>query len=159
VNPRTPSRKSPLAEAVILFGLGDVTFAISAKDVDEIREKAGLLAAGDSAPSTCVKAKLVREGKTHWVIEGSEHFRMPASRSSKVLVLRNTNTAVLVDRIDRMAEIAGVVPLPQAFHGQEREWYRGLAIFDDKVPVRAVPVVNARAFAVSVETGVQKASV
>jgi hypothetical protein len=49
---------------------------------------------------------------------------------------------VLVDSIDRMAEIAAVKPLPRAFHGDERCWYRGLALIGE----RAVPVVDPAAF-------------
>jgi chemotaxis signal transduction protein len=146
---RTParSRKAVQSESVILFGLGAITFAIPAREVDEIRDLAGLIPAGVNAPSRNVKSRLVREGKTHWVIDGNEHFRMPASRSTRLLVLRNVPTAVLVDSIDRMAEIAVVLALPHAFQGDERSWYRGLAILQENATARAVPLVNAESFA------------
>ena len=51
-------------------------------------------------------------------------------------------TAGLVDSTDRMAEISVLHALPQAFSGEERKWYRGLAVLDDNV----VPVVNHKAF-------------
>lgn len=138
-----PTRKARHIEPVILFGVGTVTFAISANDVDEIRDMSGLAPAGITAPSAKVRFRLVREGKTYWVIDASEHFRMPASKVSRVLVLRNTNTAVLVERIDKMAEISNVVQLPKAFSGAERSWYSGLAILTDGANPRAVPVVNS----------------
>jgi hypothetical protein len=47
-----------------------------------------------------------------------------------------------VDRIDRMAEISAVHPLPLAFAGEERRWYRGLAHLDDVV----IPVVQPGGF-------------
>jgi chemotaxis signal transduction protein len=50
--------------------------------------------------------------------------------------------AVLVDRIERMAEIAAIHPLPHAFSGRERVWYRGLAYLDDQV----IPVMNPKGF-------------
>jgi len=56
------------------------------------------------------------------------------------LILRQFRAALLVDRIDRMAEIPGVYPLPLAFTGDERGWYRGLAYLDDTV----IPVVEPR---------------
>jgi chemotaxis signal transduction protein len=146
MRPPTPSRKAEHAERVILFGLGAVTFAISATEVDEIRDLTGLFPPGVNAPSRKIKSRLLREGKTYWVIEGSEHFRMASSPSSRVLVLRNTNTAVLVDRIDRMADIGAILPLPRTFQGEERAWYRGLAILDESTIQRAVPVVNADSF-------------
>lgn len=116
----------------------------------------GLIPAAVTAPSQKVRFRLVREGKTYWVIEASEHFRMATSRSSRVLVLRNANTAVLVERIDRMAEIGVILPLPRTFHGEERNWYRGLAILDGSSHPVAVPVVNADSFtsAMKAEAGV-----
>jgi hypothetical protein len=49
---------------------------------------------------------------------------------------------VLVDRIERMAEIPAVYALPQAFSGAERRWYRGLAFVDDVV----IPVIQPAGF-------------
>jgi hypothetical protein len=58
------------------------------------------------------------------------------------MILRLAATAVLVDSTDRMAAISVLHALPQAFSGEERKWYRGLAMFDDDV----VPVVNHLSF-------------
>jgi chemotaxis signal transduction protein len=145
VNTRVPIRKSAHTDPAILFGLGGVTFAINAKEVDEIRDTGGLVPPGADAPSPKVRFRLTRDRKTYWVIEASEHFHMPQSRSARVLVLRNANVAVLVDKIDRMTEIGSIVPLPRAFRGEERGWYRGLAILGDSLAV-AVPVVDPQSF-------------
>jgi len=57
-------------------------------------------------------------------------------------MLRQIRTAVLVDKIERMAEIAGIHALPRAFGGAERQWYRGLAYLEDQV----IPVINPTGF-------------
>ena len=56
--------------------------------------------------------------------------------------MRELRAAVLVDRIERMVEIAAVYPLPGAFQGEERQWYRGLAYLDDCV----IPVLQPSGF-------------
>jgi hypothetical protein len=50
--------------------------------------------------------------------------------------------AVLVDKIERMAEINSVHALPRAFIGDERRWYRGLAYLEDHV----IPVIEPTGF-------------
>ena len=60
----------------------------------------------------------------------------------RVLILRNTSTAVLVDSTDRMTDISVLHALPRAFTRDERIWYRGLAVVNGEV----VPVVNPGAF-------------
>src|SRR5947209_9666718 len=81
-----------------------------------------------------VKFTLVREKKdrekTYFVVDANSHFRVPASKSSRVLVMRNSPVALVVDGIDRMMQIAAVIEMPQAFTGEERNWYRGLALMD-----------------------------
>jgi chemotaxis signal transduction protein len=67
---------------------------------------------------------------------------LPVTRPALVLILRQFRAALLVDRIDRMAEISAVHPLPLAFNGEERRWYRGLAYLDDSV----IPVVEPTGF-------------
>jgi hypothetical protein len=49
---------------------------------------------------------------------------------------------VLVDHTDRIIEIASLHALPRSFQGEERQWYRGLAMIDGRV----VPVVEPSAF-------------
>jgi chemotaxis protein histidine kinase CheA len=67
---------------------------------------------------------------------------MLPSKVARLLVLRNHPVAVTADSIDRMTDISVVQPLPTAFRGLERTWYRGLAVLDGSV----VPVVNPAAF-------------
>jgi hypothetical protein len=70
------------------------------------------------------------------------HFGLDVTRPTLVLMLRQLRTAVLVDRIERMAEISALHPLPRAFIGDERNWYRGLAYLDDLV----IPVIRPAGF-------------
>jgi chemotaxis signal transduction protein len=56
--------------------------------------------------------------------------------------MRQLRVGVLVDRIERMEEILAVHPLPRAFTGEERRWYRGLTYLDDHV----IPVISPSGF-------------
>jgi hypothetical protein len=75
-------------------------------------------------------------------VNAGAHFGLRVTRPALVLVLRQLRAALLVDRIERMAEVSAVYPLPQAFTGAERRWYRGLAYLDDVV----IPVVEPTGF-------------
>jgi chemotaxis signal transduction protein len=135
-------------EDVILFSIADMTFAIAAGSVDEIRNRDGLspFRASFAANLTKVTNTLVREKKdphkTYFVVNGESHFGLSGAKLGRVMVLRGSVTAVLVDNIDRMAQISAVHALPHAFNGRERDWYRGLAICDGRV----VPVIREDAF-------------
>lgn len=132
-------------EAVILFAVGANTFAIPAGEVDEIRELHELRSIADYTARTevaKVKSTLVRERKTYFVVEAGEHFQLESSKPSRVMILRNSRAAIAVDSIDRIVELAHLLPLPHAFHGEERRWYRGLALLGDNV----VAVVESTAF-------------
>lgn len=131
-------------EDVIVFTIGEFRFAIAAGAVSEIRNTAGLQrlrATGDKMPVQ-VEYTLERDGITHFVVNGARHFYLPLGKSTRVLVLRHTPAAVLVDSTDRMMEISTLHALPLAFDHEERQWYRGLAVLNDE----AVPVVNPAAF-------------
>lgn len=144
-------------EAMILFAVGGTTFAIAAADVDEIRDTSGLeaLPASHLGPKFAkFKHTLQREGRTYFVVDANTHFRVLPTGHSRLLVLRGSPAAVLVDAIDRMTEIAVIHPLPKSFTGDEREWYRGLAVLKEDV----VPVVDATAFLTKAESTVLKAS-
>lgn len=137
-------------EAMILFAVGPFTFAIPATDVDEIRDLHDLKSVVDKTTRTevaKVKSTLVRERKTYYVVDANAHFRLEPSKTNRVLVLRKSQTAISVDSIDRIIDVAAVVPLPHAFHGEERRWYRGIALLEDAV----VPVVSSAAFLSSAE--------
>jgi hypothetical protein len=132
-------------EGVILFSVAGYKFAIAAGAVKEIRGMEGLHAftlGGISARVNKLKYTLERGGATYFVVEANAHFHLSPSTPGRVLVLRNLSTAVLVDSTDRMTEISALHALPRAFTGEEREWYRGLAVVGGEV----VPVVNPGSF-------------
>jgi chemotaxis signal transduction protein len=135
----------PAREDVIVFAVGGFKFAIAAGAVKEIRGMDDLHAftlGGISAQIAKLKYTLERSGITYFVVDAAQHFQLPASRATRVLVLRHTPTGVLVDSTDRIMEISALHALPPAFTHEERGWYRGLAIVNGAV----VPVVNHNAF-------------
>lgn len=132
-------------EDVIVFAVGGYKLAIAAGAVKEIRGMEGLhpfTLGGISAQIAKLKYTLERNGSTYFVIDAARHFRLPASKVSRVMVLRNMPTAVLVDSTDRIMEISALHALPPAFTHEERGWYRGLAVVNGQV----VPIVNHSAF-------------
>jgi chemotaxis signal transduction protein len=139
----TPAPKAQ--EGVILFSVAGYKFAIAAGAVKEIRGMQGLHAftlGGISTRVSKLKYTLERDGTTYFVVEANTHFHLRPSTPGRILVLRNLTTAILVDSTDRMTEISALHALPRAFTGEEREWYRGLAVVGGEV----VPVVNPSAF-------------
>jgi len=149
-----PERRSLLAahqgEAAILFSVCEYLFAISAGAVAEIQSLRGLRPLPVTRiphPPSKVKHILEREQRTYFVVESNQHFHLPATRSTRLLLLRDAPVAVKVDAIERMSEIERIIPLPGAFSGEERDWYRGLALTGSRV----VPAVNPAAFLSRVE--------
>ncbi len=141
---------------MILFSVARTTFAIAASAVEEIRSVSGLqpLPAGYLQPRfSKFKYRLQRDGRTYFVVDANTHFRILPTNHDRLLVLRDRPAAVLVDAVNRMTEIAAIHPLPKAFTGEEREWYRGLAVLKEDV----VPVVDAAAFLTKAECTVLKA--
>jgi chemotaxis signal transduction protein len=140
---KPPRRGKP--EAVILFWVSNQMFAIAAESVQEIRSTDSLAGAANEVEQQFIpKVRHILEWsrRTCYVVNAGVHFDLPVTRPTLVLILRRLRVAVLVDRIDRMAEIPAVYPLPQAFAGDERRWYRGLAYVDDSV----IPVVEPSGF-------------
>ncbi|HWG58125.1 MAG TPA: chemotaxis protein CheW [Candidatus Acidoferrales bacterium] len=138
-------RRHQSAGQVILFSVSRQTFAIAAGAVREIRDTDSLAGAAVEMEQTRVpkvRHTVERAHRTYFVVNACLHFHLPVSRPSLVLVLRELRAAVLVDRIERMVEIAAVYPLPGAFQGEERQWYRGLAYLDDCV----IPVLQPSGF-------------
>ena len=144
---------------MIVFAVNEVRFAIAASAVEEIRNLDGLIPHSTSHRGAKVRYTLIREDKgressssgslkgkhsehLYFVVEGSSHFGLPAARAGRVLLLRDCATAVLVDGIERMMQVSHITALPLAFTGEERSWYRGLAVVDGKV----IPVVNPDSF-------------
>jgi chemotaxis signal transduction protein len=155
--PETRKRVAHRSEPVIQFVVAGVTFAIAATAVEEIRNVEGLQPLETSAvlPARVAKARyrLERSGKAYCVVDATYHFHLLPSRATRILVLRRHAVAVLVDRIDLMAEISAIYVLPRAFTGEERQWYRGVALIPSAPgEQRLVPVVNPDAFLTKVET-------
>lgn len=144
---RKQLRPQPQAarEDVIVFAVSGFKLAIAAGAVKEIRGMEGLhpfTLGGISAQIAKLKFTLERNGTTYFVVDAARHFQLPESHPSRVMVLRNMPTGVLVDSTDRIMEISALHALPPAFTHEERGWYRGLAVVNGQV----VPVVNHAAF-------------
>ncbi len=144
---RRQLRTQPQAarEDVIVFAVSGFKLAIAAGAVKEIRGMEGLhpfTLGGISSQIAKLKHTLERNGTTYFVVDAAQHFQLPASHPSRVMVLRNVPTGVLVDSTDRIMEISALHALPPAFTHEERGWYRGLAVVNGQV----VPVVNHSAF-------------
>jgi chemotaxis signal transduction protein len=154
---RLPKRQGA-HEAVILFTVGGFKFAIAANAVREVRGLEGLepRPAAGAAPIRIPKVgfTLERNRTIHFVVDAARHFHLPPSKAARVLVLRNEPIAVLTDSTDRIMEISTLHELPLAFTGDERNWYRGLAIMSGDV----VPVVNHNAFLSKSEQAVLKSA-
>jgi chemotaxis signal transduction protein len=132
-------------EQVILFTISQQTFAIAAEAVKEIRSTdslAGTAVEFENVEVAKVHHVIERGHRTYYVVNGGQHFHLPVTRPTLALILRQFRAAVLVDTIERMAEIPAVHPLPLAFSGEERIWYRGLAYLDDLV----IPVIQPGGF-------------
>lgn len=140
-----PQPAPPAREDVIVFAVGGFKFAIAAAAVKEIRGMEGVhefTLGGISGQIAKLKYTLERSGTTYFVVDAARHFQLPHSQPSRVLILRNVPTGVLVDSTDRIMEISSLHALPRAFTHEERGWYRGLAVVNGTV----VPVVNHNAF-------------
>lgn len=132
-------------EQVVVFSIGEYTFAISAAAVQEIRNTdslGGMVMELESVIVPKVRHIIERDSRSYFVVSGFDHFHLPQSRPTTLLILSKTPTAILVDRIEEMAEMRAIVTLPRSFRGEERTWYRGLTILDGKV----LPVVDAKGF-------------
>ena len=139
------SRRMTGSEPMILFRVAHQTFAIAADAVQEIRSTDGLSGAAmefEQSEVTKVRHTIERAHRTYYVVNAGAHFGLPVTRPTLVLILRQLRSAVLVDRIERMADVSVVHPLPRAFAGQERRWYRGLTYLDDHV----IPVIQPNGF-------------
>jgi chemotaxis signal transduction protein len=138
-------RRSRHPERVILFFVSSQMFAIAADAVQEIRSTDSLAGAANEIENPGlpkVRHTVERGRHTYYVVNACLHFGLTVTRPALVLILRQLRVVVLVDRIERMAEIPAVYPLPAAFAGDERHWYRGLAYLDDVV----IPVIDPAGF-------------
>lgn len=132
-------------EQVVVFAIGEQSFVISASSVQEIRSTdslGGNVVELDRPVLPKVRHIVERDARSYYVVSGYEHFHLPLSRPTSVLILRNVPVAVLVDRIEEMAEMRVLLGLPRSFSGEERTWYRGVTVLGHKV----VPVAEPRGF-------------
>jgi chemotaxis signal transduction protein len=132
-------------EQVVVFSIGEYKFAISAAAVQEVRNTdslGGMVMDLEHVIVNKVRHIIERDSRSYFVVSGYDHFHLPQSRPTTLLILSKTQTAVLVDRIEEMAEMRAIVALPRSFQGEERTWYRGLTILDGKV----VPVIDPKGF-------------
>lgn len=133
------------SEQVIFFVVSGQTFAIAADGVKEIRSTdslAGTVIDFESPAVPKVHHIVERTHRPYYVVNGCEHFHLAVTRPSLALVLRHFRVVVLVDSVERLAEIPAVYPLPLAFSGEERAWYRGLAYIEDRI----TPVIQPAGF-------------
>jgi len=104
------SRRSRSTEAVILFCIGTQTFAIAADAVQEIRSTDSLANPAavemELAEVPKVRHLVERSHRTYYVVSGCAHFGLRVTRPTLVLILRQIRTAVLVDSIERMADVS-----------------------------------------------------
>ena len=138
-------RRARASEAVILFCIANQTFAIAADAVQEIRSTDSLGGTAieiEQAEVPKVRHLVERARRTYYVVSGCAHFGLRVTRPTLVLILRRIRAAVLVDSIERMADVATIHPLPRGFQGEERKWYRGLTYLEDRV----IPVINPGGF-------------
>lgn len=146
------------SEQVILFSVSGWKFAIAASAVEEIRDLSGLRKSDlhvSNSKLEKVKQILERQGRNYFVVDSCEHFQLAKVRPSRVLVFRHARAAVTVDAIDCMLEMNSMQALPKAFSGEERTWYRGLAL----VKGRVVPVVRPEAFLSKADVALIEASI
>jgi chemotaxis signal transduction protein len=138
-------RRTRQGEAVILFCIANQTFAIAADAVQEIRSTDSLGGAAieiEQADLPKVRHLVERARRTYYVVSGCQHFGLRVTRPTLVLILRQIRAAVLVDSIERMADLSKIHPLPRGFEGEERRWYRGLTYLEDRV----IPVIHPGGF-------------
>lgn len=139
------SRHIGRTEAVVIFTVANQTFAIAADAVQEIRSTDSLGEAAMELEDTDVpkvRHSLDRGRRTWYVVNAAMHFGLRVTRPTLLLILRQIRAAILVDGIERMAELSAVYALPRGFSGEERLWYRGLAYLEDRV----IPVIQPDGF-------------
>ena len=143
-------RRGRPKEQAILFTVGGKPFAVAADAVHEIRSADSLAGSAiEISQNAVAKVKHIvhRANRAYYVVNGCVHFELRPTRPRLVLILRGSRAAVLVDKIERMENIHPPLPLPLAYRGAEREWYRGLTYVDEQV----IPVVNPAGFLTSAE--------
>lgn len=138
-------RETRPREQIAVFSVAGYSFVINAASIQEIRSTdslGGAVVDLEHVVFSKVRHIVERDARSYYVVSGCEHFHLPSSRPSTVLILRSAPVAVLVDHIEEMAEMRVLLELPKSFTGEERAWYRGLTVLDRKV----LPVINPKGF-------------
>ena len=146
MRPVLPAKPQPLrSEQIILFRAGGHLFAISSASVQEVRSIDSVTSTGRvvSHPDIPKVQHFVQRGEASlYVVNAAMHFGLRPATPTLVFVLRRTRTALLVEGIERMANMTRLQALPQSFCHEEREWYRGLTALDQSV----IPVIKPEGF-------------
>lgn len=141
MSPAPPAKQGTArTEQIILFRVSGQLFAVSSSSVKEVRAADSLTTSASevSHPSLRKVKSVVRRGNEPlFIVSGALHFGLPPAPAALVFVLRHTQTALLIDGIEKMTTMTRLQALPQAFCHEERQWYRGLTALDQSV----VPVV------------------
>lgn len=124
-----PCRQGPSSrgEVALVFSVGQHRLAIAASVLQEIRHDQQQ----DASPS-----------QTMPIVSAGAALETPLAHGQGLLILRESRVAVRVDNMECMIETQALHPLPNAFQGQERRWYDGLALVREDV----IPRVNPAAF-------------
>jgi chemotaxis signal transduction protein len=106
-----------------------------------------------------VRHTLEHDRQPYYVVDSNLLYHMLPSRHGRVMLLHplkklKSRIALAVDSIERMLTLSRILPLPCAFSGEERLWYRGLAVVDGNV----IPVVDPAAILSEAEMMVLDAS-
>jgi chemotaxis signal transduction protein len=145
---KTVGPQKAAAEDVIVFNVGEMRFAIAAREVDEIRNMDGMTAQHFGLDPRIAKVKSIitrTKGsveQTFYIVTSAAHFNVKTAAPTRLLILRDHPVALLADSIDRMRQVSVLYAVPQAFQGEERQWYRGLAVMDGKV----IPMIAPASF-------------
>jgi len=139
---RAPKTAVSAKISLILFRVDGFWLAIESQAVDEIREARDLQTLLTPAASTKVRLSFRKHGVDYFVIDSCQHYRLTPTRMALLLVLRDLPVAIGAAEVDRMVEASAIDPLPWAFRGEERRWYKGLA----RLGATLLPVVDPESF-------------
>jgi chemotaxis signal transduction protein len=130
-------------ETVVLFMVGNQRFAMAANTIEEIRVVERLMPLPPGAGgSRAARHTFDARGRRFLAVDAHLVLRMADATPQHILVLGAADVGVLVGAVDRMHDIRDLYPLPHALRGEERRWYRGLALIDGQI----TPVLDPAAF-------------
>ena len=138
-----------IRETVVLFMVGSHRLAIAANAIEEIRGAERLMPLPPGAGgSRIARHTFDARGRRFLAVDAHLLLRTGEAPPHHILVLGDADVGVLVGAVDRMHTIREIFPLPFALRGEERKWYRGLALIDGQI----TPVLDPAVFLVSRET-------